>query len=173
MATINDRVKELRKSEEIGLTLEKFGKSLGVGKSAISDIENGRNNVSEQMFNSICREFNVNPSWLRDGSGEMFVKRTRDEEIEAFINSALSEESDSFRKRLISVLSRLDLEGWKVLEKMAMELAAAHDEEYAAEKQQDAAEKQRDEESRKLHEELDRQLNLEKSTRRSSESSAG
>ena len=37
MENINDRVKILRK--ELGLTLEKFGERLGVGKTAISKID--------------------------------------------------------------------------------------------------------------------------------------
>ena len=55
--TANERVKSLRKS--LGLTMEKFGQALGVGKSAINKIEKGENNLSEQMFKAICREFNV------------------------------------------------------------------------------------------------------------------
>ena len=43
-----ERVKVLRK-DILGLTLDKFGDRLHVGKSAISDIERGRNNLSEQM----------------------------------------------------------------------------------------------------------------------------
>ena len=35
--TINERVKEVRKLEE--LTMESFGNKLGVGRSAISNIE--------------------------------------------------------------------------------------------------------------------------------------
>lgn len=54
---LNKRVKELRKY--LGLTLEKFGERIGVTKVTISRIENGINNVTEQMFKSICREFNV------------------------------------------------------------------------------------------------------------------
>ena len=67
--TENERVKQLRKAR--GLTLEKFGERLGVGKSAISDIERGRNSVTDQMRRSICREFGVREEWLRDGTGEM------------------------------------------------------------------------------------------------------
>lgn len=69
-----ERVKYIRK--EMSLTLEEFGKQLGVTKTAISRIENGERNLTDQMFKSICREFNVNESWLRDGSGEMFVSST-------------------------------------------------------------------------------------------------
>lgn len=68
---MNERVKELRKA--LGLTLDKFGERLGVTKQTVSRIENGINNVTDQMFKSICREFNVREEWLRTGEGEMFV----------------------------------------------------------------------------------------------------
>ncbi len=67
---MNERIKELRK--KLGLTLEKFGDRVGVTKVAISNIEKGNRNVTEQMFKSVCREFNVNEEWLRNGSGDMF-----------------------------------------------------------------------------------------------------
>ncbi len=63
--TVNERVKEIRKS--YNLTMEKFGERLGVGKVAISCIESGKNNVTEQMIKSICREFGYREEWLRDG----------------------------------------------------------------------------------------------------------
>lgn len=66
---MNNRIKEIRKA--YGLTLEKFGERLGVGKAAISKLEHGENNVSEQMIKSICREFNINEEWLRNGTGSM------------------------------------------------------------------------------------------------------
>lgn len=75
--TIGERIKDLRKS--LGLTLEEFGKKLGVGKSAISNIENGSRNLTDQMLLSIHREFNVRKEWLRDGIGEMFEPAAADE----------------------------------------------------------------------------------------------
>lgn len=69
---MNERIKEVRKS--LGLTLEKFGKALGVTKQTMSRIENGVNNVTDQMFLSVCRVYNVNEDWLRNGTGEMFNK---------------------------------------------------------------------------------------------------
>ena len=67
---MKERVKELRK--KLGLTLEKFGEKLGVTKQTVSRIENGVNSLTDQMFKSICREFNVNEEWLRNGTGEPF-----------------------------------------------------------------------------------------------------
>lgn len=63
----------------LGLTLEKFGQHLGVGKTAINKIEKGENNVTEQMTKAICREFNVDYFWLTEGIGdEMFIKMETD-----------------------------------------------------------------------------------------------
>ena len=69
--TQGERVKEIRKS--LGLTLEKFGEKLGVGKTAISNIEKGNRNLTEQMTKSICREYGVDYIWLTTGEGGMFV----------------------------------------------------------------------------------------------------
>ena len=68
--TQGERVKEVRKT--LGLTLDKFGEKVGVKKQTVSRIENGVNNVTDQMVLSICREFNVNYDFLMNGEGEMF-----------------------------------------------------------------------------------------------------
>lgn len=69
--SLGNRIRELRK--KLNLTLEKFGKPLGVGKTAISKIENDERNLTEQMALSICREYNVNYLWLTEGKGDMFT----------------------------------------------------------------------------------------------------
>ena len=74
---MKERVKELRK--KLGLTLEKFGEKLGVTKQTVSRVENGVNSLTDQMFKSICREFNVNEEWLRSGYGDMFNPSPPDE----------------------------------------------------------------------------------------------
>jgi transcriptional regulator with XRE-family HTH domain len=66
-----ERVRTLRK--ELSLTQSDFGKRVGVGKTAISKIEKNENSLTDRMFNSICREFNVNEDWLRSGEGDMFL----------------------------------------------------------------------------------------------------
>lgn len=68
--TQSERVKEIRKT--LDLTMEKFGEKLGVGKTAISNIESGNRNLTEQMSKAICREYNVNYDYLMYGEGEMF-----------------------------------------------------------------------------------------------------
>ena len=69
---MKDRLKKLRL--ELGLSGEKFGENLGLTKMAISKMENGRTNITEQTIKLICSAYNVNEEWLRNGSGEMFVE---------------------------------------------------------------------------------------------------
>ena len=118
--TENDRIKEARKS--LGLTQDKFGERLGVGRSAISNIEAGSRGVTDQLRLSVCREFNVNEDWLRTGEGSMFVDPDEDEEITKFLGDILSGQPD-FRRRLISVLSRMTPDEWALLEAKILELA--------------------------------------------------
>lgn len=90
---LNEQVKKLRKA--LGLTLEKFGAKLGVGKTAINKIENGTNSLTEQMIISICNiSWNgrfVNEQWLRTGEGNMFSDIS---DKEAYFNAATDLSSD-------------------------------------------------------------------------------
>lgn len=125
-ATLNERVKQLRKT--LDLTMEKFGDRLGVKKNSISQIESGKNSLTEQMIKSICREFDVGEEWLRNGTGSMFIERTRDEEIAKFIGTIQSVDDDSFMKKFISMLAKLDESEWVLLEKMALKLTKENEE---------------------------------------------
>ena len=119
--TENDRIKEARKS--LGLTQDKFGERLGVGRSAISNIEAGSRGVTDQIRLSVCREFNVNEDWLRTGEGSMFSEPDEDEEITKFLGDILSDQPD-FRRRLVSILARMTPDEWELLEAKIRELAA-------------------------------------------------
>ena len=121
--TIGERLKELRK-DRLCLTLDQFGSKVGVGKSAISDIERGRNNLSEQMVKSICREFSVNEEWLRTGEGEPFKVARRNQQIESFINRILEDEPEGPKARLVAALAGLDEQGWDVLVDLAQKMVA-------------------------------------------------
>lgn len=124
---MNERIRELRKS--LGLTLEKFGESLGVGKTAISKIENGDRNVTDQMQKSICREFNVSTDWLLYGTGEMFVTHTHDEEVAMYTQDILDSEDDEIAKIIqdfIVVYGKLDNDSKSVLRNVAKSMIDLH-----------------------------------------------
>lgn len=119
---MGERVRELRKT--LRLSGEKFGEKIGLKKVAVSQIETGRNNLSEQNILAICREFNVNEDWLRYGTGEMFKDMTLDEEIISFIGDIQWDASTTFKKRFISAVAKLNDEEWKVLEKIIVDMAS-------------------------------------------------
>lgn len=118
--TEGERVNWLRK--ELGLTLEKFGDKLGVTKTAISNIEKGIRGLTDQMAKSICREYGVREEWLRTGEGDPFGSQTVSQSILAFANSVMADEDESFRKRFLAALSRLDLEDWEALDKIGKKI---------------------------------------------------
>lgn len=122
---MNERIRELRKL--LGFTLEKFGAPLGVGKTAISKIENGERGVTDQMVKSICREYNVNEEWLINGTGDMFTEIDRDDQLMRWAASVLKDDSDSFRKRFVTMLSSLSVDEWQFLENKARMLIDLRD----------------------------------------------
>ena len=117
---MNERIKKLRKS--LGLTQQEFAEQIGSVQNTITGYETGRRIPSNQVISLICMKFNVNQSWLRDGEGEMFVKLSKAQEIADFMTPLLSDESDGFKRRFITMLSRLDESDWLVLAKMAEEM---------------------------------------------------
>ena len=128
---MNGRIRKIRKV--LDLTQTEFAKKIGMTQNTLTGYERGRINPSNSVINNICKTFNINEEWLRTGEGEMFIKISRDKKISDFIDNALSQESSSFRRRFIAVLSALDDSDWEVLEKMALELAKNHDPEIATE----------------------------------------
>lgn len=117
---MNKRIFEIRK--ELELTQAEFAEKINLTKNFVWMIEKGERIPSDRTISDICDKFNVNEHWLRTGEGEKFNQLSRDEEIGAFIGKLMKEGNDDFRRRLISVLSRLDANEWKLLEKMALSL---------------------------------------------------
>ena len=111
---MNERLKKLRKA--LDLTQQEFADRIGVKRNSFANYETGRNTPIDAIIISICKEFNVNENWLRTGEGDMFVKLSYSDEIAQFVGQLMTEEDDSFKKRLISGLATLDENGWKVLE---------------------------------------------------------
>lgn len=122
---MKERIKKIRK--ELDLTQQKFADRLGVKRNTVAQWESGINALTDVVITSICREFNVNEHWLRDGTGEMFVKQTRDEQIASFIGGIQMDEDDSFKRRLISVLANLTEEQWELLAEIAEKLVNEKD----------------------------------------------
>lgn len=117
---MKDRIKQIRKAKN--LTQQEFATKLGIKRSTIANYEIGKNNPVDSVISLICREFHVNEEWLRNGTGEMFVPQSREDEIENTVRKLLTSESDSFKSRFISMLARLSTSDWERLESEAIRL---------------------------------------------------
>ena len=115
---MNERIKAARKA--LGLTMEQFGKRVGLSKSAISLIESGKNGTTEQTVASICREFGVNGMWLRTGEGEMF-----DQSTESSLDRLAAEyHLDERKKAIISAVLKLSTADQEAILRYVDSLAA-------------------------------------------------
>jgi len=107
--------------------MDKFGSRIGLTRSAISKIESGSSNPSEQTILSICREFNVNEEWLRTGEGEMFKELTGNDEIATYVYGLLTDTENPFHDLIIEIMRtyyELDSKSQKVIDEMIAKLVA-------------------------------------------------
>lgn len=111
--TEGERIKQIRKNN--GMTLEQFGNKVGVAKTTISRIENGVNNITEQMRKSICREFRIDPIWLETGEGEPYIDQSF--ELTEMLGNLLHNES-KLANTLFKMFAQYTLEDWKDLERI-------------------------------------------------------
>lgn len=123
----NERITLVRK--ELKMSQTEFGENIGVGRGVIKNIDDKKVQAKPLLIQQICKIYNVNETWLTTGKGEMFVKQSRTDEIAQFVGRTLATTEDTFQKRLIAALSKLSVEEWEVLEKLANDLAAPKEKE--------------------------------------------
>ena len=117
---MNERIRLIR--ENLGLSRSAFGDRIGVSGDVINNLERGRIEIKDERIKLICTTFGIKEEWLREGTGEMKISLSRNEEIFEFANDIMSEVDESFKKRLVLALSKLNEQDWETLEKIAEEL---------------------------------------------------
>lgn len=73
MCSIGERLKYLRK-EILGLTQEELGKIFNITKSGISLLELNQRTLSSKHINALYNLYGVNKSWLKYGTGDVFMQ---------------------------------------------------------------------------------------------------
>lgn len=79
---LEGRLYAIRKDKK--LSQEEFGNRIGISRSAICNYESGIRPVSNQVILAVCREFNVDELWMRNGVGNPY-KPKKDGVIEQLI----------------------------------------------------------------------------------------
>ena len=85
---MNTRIRKLRK--ELGLSQRELAEKIGMKQNAISYMEKNGATVTDQNIKAICSQCKVNETWLRTGSGSMFLEEDRKFEEFFTIFQALS-----------------------------------------------------------------------------------
>ena len=106
---MNSRIKELRL--RLDLSQEDFGARLGVTKTAISRLESGNRNTTEQMLRAVCREFGSSYLWLTTGEGPMF-ENGDDAALHIMVDRVMASENDRV-KQVFKSLGNFTEDDWR------------------------------------------------------------
>jgi|GEM_PF-1135472 len=74
MSTLGERILEIRK-KLLGLTLEEFGKQIGISKGYASQIELNVRIPDDRILMLIEKEFDISMQWLKTGNGPIRVEK--------------------------------------------------------------------------------------------------
>lgn len=105
---IHERLKLLRK--QLNLTTRAFGATINMSGGAITNMEKGTRNITERTIRDVCREYNVNPNWLINGTEPIFEDITSELDIDDDVKqlakqySMLSDSDRELIKKMINSL---------------------------------------------------------------------
>lgn len=117
---VKDRIVLIRKNA--GLSQGEMAEKLSLTRNYISLIECGNRVPSDRTINDICREFGINESWLRYGTGEMKAETTQRQKLTRFFADVLATAPDD-RSAFIAALDDLPPEFWPLVVDLARNLA--------------------------------------------------
>ena len=100
---MKERLKQLRKV--LGLNQKAFGEPLNISRSTVGNYELGERILTDRTISDICRVYNVNEEWLRNGNGEMFaIGKSLDAELSALVAELISSNDDWVKNCIVKFL---------------------------------------------------------------------
>lgn len=103
---MKERIKLLRK--KLNITQDKFSSKINISRPHFAAIENGSKNITKRLISDICREFNVNENWLREGTGEMFCSLDKFSLDDYLNNKGLNDEDKEIFKKIADVYVKIN-----------------------------------------------------------------
>lgn len=114
---IYERIRELRK-KHLKMSMEVFGKRLGVSRDTINNIELNRLARPDQkmsLYKLICSEFGVSEEWLLNGTGDMWDNK--EAEYGTLIDRVMTGENE-FARNIFKTFALFDEKDWEALQAM-------------------------------------------------------
>lgn len=81
---IYQRFRQVRKC--LKMTQTAFGEKIGKTMRSVQEYERGTRNITDGVLLNLQETFNVNPNWLRTGTGSMFLEEKSNVKIEPVSN---------------------------------------------------------------------------------------
>lgn len=104
---IGKRLNELRTLEK--LSQKAFGERIFLSQDQISLLEKGKRVLTERSTNDICREFEVNEEWLKNGYGEIYKNCLADLEIDDDVKEITSKLYELEQEDRDAILKMIEL----------------------------------------------------------------
>lgn len=104
--------------QESKLTKSDFARRIGVSQPHVSRMCSGETQPSDRTVSDICREFGVNETWLRYGTGYMKAETTQKQKLSRFFSDVLATAPDD-RSAFIAALGDLPPQFWPLAAELA------------------------------------------------------
>lgn len=118
---MNERLRQIRK--HYNLSMREFASRLGMSSGAISMLENGQRNMSNQFINSVCAVFSeISEQWFRTGEGDMLKPLDREQEVAKLAKRILKADYDDVYANLVRNLAQLNESDLETLDKVVSSL---------------------------------------------------
>lgn len=106
---IGDNLKKIRKERKINQT--EFAKSLDISQSYLSDLENGRKNISMNTVQKIAKKLNVSVGYLTSGN-KMYSDLTENEakqqilQMKKILNNDNKNKENNLKNNLLEIIQK-------------------------------------------------------------------
>lgn len=105
-----------------------FARAINITPAFAAQLYTGQREPSERTIADICRVFGVSKLWLDAGDGEMYVKRSLNQELDMMVSALMNDADENFKKRFVSALLQVPPDGWNAIEEFVSKLSTAEKE---------------------------------------------
>ena len=105
-----------------------FARAINITPAFAAQLYTGQREPSERTIADICRVFGVSKLWLDTGEGEMYVKRSLNQELDMMVTALMNDADERFKTRFVAALLQVPPDGWNAIEEFVNNLSTAEKE---------------------------------------------
>ena len=113
MDTIGSRIMYVLEKKSVKKI--RFAEALNISPAFVTEMCAGRKFPSDRTIADICRVYNVNEDWLRDGKGEPFMQLSREETIAEYVGRINGGHITDIEESIIKFMSETPVDEWESL----------------------------------------------------------